>query len=106
MKPSLEEDLIRNFCALHSYTGQTFEEFCSLKREERENYLIQMAAGLLLREEVWDRIFCSVMDDAYIERIYGILSVNREQRDGELFCRSLFSNLKAIDYYWEKTKAI
>jgi len=103
MKPELEENLFQNFRALHEYTKETFGEFRVLKRRERENYLIQKAAGLLLREEVWDRIFDKIMDDEYIERIYGILGVERGQQDGGLFCRSLFSNIKAIDYYWEMT---
>lgn len=106
MKPELEKDLVRNFCLLHQYVEIAFEEFSILKREERENYLIQETAGLLLREEVWDLIFDRIMDDDYIVRIYGILCVNREPEDGELFCRSLLFNLKAIDYYWEKTKAL
>lgn len=103
VKPELEEDLTENFRALHAYAQETFEEFRILKRQERENYLIQETAGLLLREEVWEQIFHRVADDAYIVRIYGVLGVDRSQKDGALFCRSLFSNLQAIDYYWEKT---
>lgn len=104
MKPEFEEDLLKNFRQLHKYTEETFEEFRILKKEERENYLIQKADGLLLKEEVWERIFGRIMDDAYIERIYGVLNVNRQQEDGLLFCRSLFSNMEAIDHFWEKTK--
>lgn len=104
VKPELEENLIRNFHAIHKYTEETFEEFRILKKEERENYLIQKAIGTLFPEAVWDRIFERIMDDGYIERVYGILSINRGQGDGELFCRSLFSNMTAIDHYWEKTQ--
>ncbi len=104
VKPDLEEDLIEHFCALHEYAQETFEEFRILKRTERENYLIQETAGLLLLEEAWEQIFDRIMDDAYIVRIYGVLGVDRTQKDGALFCRCLFSNLKAIDYYWEKTE--
>lgn len=106
MKPELEQDLIRNFCLLHQYVEIAYEEFSILKKEERENYLIQETTGLLLREEVWEIIFDRIMDDDYIVRIYGVLCVNREIEDGELFCRSLLFNLKAIDYYWEKTKVL
>lgn len=106
VKPELEEDLMRNFGLLHQYVEIAFEEFSILRKEERENYLIQETADLLLRQEVWDIIFDRVMDDTYIVRIYGILCVNRDQEDGALFCRSLLFNLKAVDYYWEKTRAL
>ncbi len=103
VRPELEEDLIRNFQLLHRSALDGFEKFQTFNEEERENYFIRKNRNVLLRKEVWERIFDSVMEDAYIIRFYGLFQVDCTQRAGYIFCKNLTANLQVIDYYWEKT---
>lgn len=102
IRPQLEADLIKNFKAIYRFAEKEFEEFKILNREQREKYFICNNHHVLLKEEVWNRIFDKVMDDKYIIRIYGLFGVNCSKQDGYRFCKNLFSNLQAIDYYWDK----
>ncbi|MCM1133943.1 MAG: hypothetical protein NC400_00060 [Clostridium sp.] len=103
VRPELEADLIKNFKAIHEYAEAEFDNFKALSRKERENYFIFHNQYVLLRKNVWDRIFDRVMDDDYIIRIYGLFGINCENEEGYLFCRNVFANLQALDYYWELT---
>lgn len=103
VKPELEADLIKNFKALHQYAEAEFEKFRILDRKERENYFITHNRHVLLRKNIWDRIFERVMEDEYIIRIYSLFGVNTAKEDGYLFCGNLFASPDALDYYWEAT---
>ncbi len=103
MRPELEADLLKNFRAIHRYAEKEFKKFRLLDREERENYLISNNQRVLIRKNIWDRIFERIMDDAYIIRIFGIFGVNTMQEEGFLFCRNVLASPDAIDYFWERT---
>ncbi len=103
IKPELEADLIKNFRAIHEFAEEEFENFRTLNRRERENYLIAGNQRVLLRKNIWDKIFEKIMDDKYIIRIFGIFGVNTRLREGYLFCRNILSGLDAVDYFWERT---
>lgn len=72
----------------------------------REKIFIRNNQDILLHKSVWDIIFGRVMDDAYIERIYSLFHVNCAKKDGYNFCRNLFANIQALDYYWDRTKDV
>lgn len=103
MRPELEADLLKNFRAIHRYAEKEFEEFRLLDRKERENYLISNNQRVLIRKNIWDRIFERIMEDAYIIRIFGIFGVNTMREEGFLFCRNVLASPDAIDYFWERT---
>lgn len=103
IRPELEADLMKNFKAIHEFAEAEFDSFRALDRKERENYLITGSRRVLLRKNIWDRIFEKIMDDKYIIRIFGIFCVNTEMREGYLFCRNILSGLDAVDYFWERT---
>lgn len=103
IRPELEEDLLKNFRDIYQYAEKEFKTFSVLDKIERENYFISGNHNVLLRENVWNRIFEKVMDDEYIIRIYGLFCVNTEKKEGYLFCRNLFASLEAVDYFWERT---
>ncbi|GFI18043.1 MAG: hypothetical protein HFI43_11665 [Lachnospiraceae bacterium] len=106
MKPELEADIIKNFRMLHQFAQEEYEEFRVLDRVQRENFFIRNNQDILLHKSVWDIIFGRVMDDAYIERIYSLFHVNCAKKDGYNFCRNLFANIQALDYYWDRTKDV
>ncbi len=103
MRPELEADLLKNFRAIHRYAEKEFKKFRLLDRTERENYLISNNQRVLIRKNIWDRIFERIMEDAYIIRIFGIFGVNTMREEGFLFCRNVLASLDAIDYFWERT---
>lgn len=104
MRPELEEDIIRNFKLLHQFAHEEFGKFRILGRVQRENYFIHNNHDILLHKNVWDSIFEKIMDDTYIERIYSLFNINCEKKGGYTFCRNMFANRQALDYFWEITE--
>ncbi len=102
VRPELERDLVKNLQMIQYFAEGDFEEFRRLDRIGRENYFIENNRFILLRREVWERIFEKVMDDAYIIRFYGMFGVNCLERDGYWFCKNMLASLQAFDYYWDR----
>ncbi|MDE7332907.1 MAG: hypothetical protein K2O16_11865 [Lachnospiraceae bacterium] len=106
VRPELEEDILKNFRLLHQFAREEFDEFRVLGSVQRENYFICNNQDILLSENVWDIIFERIMDDAYIKRIYSLFNVNCGKKDGYTFCRNMFANMQALDYYWDKAESV